>query len=113
MALIGASITFDFDQAGFGYLDIDLSIDLGALLQLDLSIGSQPSGLFFNITSAGAIGDLLPIPDGELLGTILPPLLAPDPGAGGIFTDEIEPPAGSTSIIDLGGTVLNLPGLFS
>lgn len=118
MALtIGASITLDIDNQGHGYLDIDLHVQVG-VLNLDLSIETQPKG-FVTETVAGALSPLAPLPSlgSGLLDTVLPPVAdsvvgLTDNVIDGLFLPDSEPTPGSTSVIDLGGTLLNLPGIF-
>lgn len=102
---------------GHGYLSVSLDVHVGNLLDLSLDIGTFPGGMNINpvITSP-----LVPSTSvgGGLLDQLLPPIIAPVVdgllGAlplGGVGAAH-EPPVGSTTIIDLGGTIINLPGAF-
>lgn len=104
---------------GHGYLSVSLDVHLGNLLDLSLDINTFPGGASI-IPDIGS--PLIPSTSvgGGALDALLPPVLAPVVnglldgllGLSGGAGSPQDPPAGSTTLLDLGGTLINLPGLF-
>ncbi len=116
-ASVGGGASLVNSPDGHGYLHVYANVQIGTLLNLAPDISTFPGGSSIN---PGISSPLIPGSSvgGSLLAPILPPILAPivnnllgavpSGGVGGGDT----PPAGSTSIIDLGGAIINLPGAF-
>ncbi len=117
-ASVGGGISFANSPDGHGYLSLNLGVELTGILSINGSINTFAGGMSINpgLTSPLIPGSSL---GGSLLAPLLPPILAPLVGSllGAIPTGPVgsaqEPPAGSTTLIDLGGTIINLPGAFS
>ncbi|SEP92328.1 hypothetical protein SAMN04488038_102222 [Solimonas aquatica] len=114
---IGGGISIVTSPDGHGYLHVGLDIHLGSLLDISLNIDTFPGGS----SIAPSVGSpLIPSPSvaGGLLDQLLPPIIAPvvDSLLGAIPSGGVgaaqEPPAGSSTLLDLGGTLINLPGAF-